>query len=42
MHGVLAQESGPIEAVFGTFENNALWVILIVSLLALAFTNFFV
>ena len=28
MHGVLAQEGGPIEAVFGSFETNALWVIL--------------
>ncbi|MGH2728813.1 MAG: proton/sodium-translocating pyrophosphatase, partial [Actinomycetota bacterium] len=33
---VLAQEGGKIDAVFGTLENNALWVILGVSLLALA------
>ena len=33
---VLAQESGPINALFGSFENAALWVILGVSFLALA------
>jgi len=42
LHGVLAQEGGPIEAVFGSFENNALWVILVVSLLALAFAYYLV
>ena len=42
MHGVLAQEGGPIEAVFGSFENNALWVILVISLLALAFAYYLV
>ena len=42
LHGVLAQEGGPIEAVFGSFENNALWVILLVSLLALAFAYYLV
>ncbi|HXF36263.1 MAG TPA: sodium-translocating pyrophosphatase [Actinomycetota bacterium] len=36
MH-VLAQEGGAIEAVFGAFERNALWVILVISVLALAF-----
>jgi K(+)-stimulated pyrophosphate-energized sodium pump len=42
LHGVLAQEGGPIEAVFGSFENNALWVILVISLLALAFAYYLV
>ena len=42
MHGVLAQEGGPIQAVFGSFENNALWVILGISLLALAFAYYLV
>ncbi|HET7234999.1 MAG TPA: sodium-translocating pyrophosphatase [Actinomycetota bacterium] len=42
MHGVLAQEGGPIEAVFGTFEINSLWVILVISLLALAFAYYLV
>jgi len=42
LHGVLAQESGSIEATFGSFENNALWVILVVSLLALAFAYYLV
>jgi K(+)-stimulated pyrophosphate-energized sodium pump len=37
MHGVLAQEGGAIKAVFGSFETNALWVILAISLVALAF-----
>ncbi|OFW79339.1 MAG: sodium-translocating pyrophosphatase [Actinobacteria bacterium RBG_19FT_COMBO_70_19] len=42
MFGVLAQEGGPIEAVFGNFETNALWVILVISLLALAFAYYLV
>jgi K(+)-stimulated pyrophosphate-energized sodium pump len=42
LHGVLAQEGGPIEAVFGSFENNALWVILVISLLALVFAYYLV
>ena len=42
MHGVLAQESGPIQAVFGSFEEKVLWVILVVSLLALAFALYLV
>ncbi len=42
LHGVLAQEGGPIRAVFGSFENNALWVILVVSLVALAFAYYLV
>ena len=39
---VLAAESGPIEAVFGSFENAWLWVILGVSLLALVFAYYLV
>jgi K(+)-stimulated pyrophosphate-energized sodium pump len=42
MHGVLAQEGGPINAVFGSFETNALWVILVISLVALAFAYYLV
>ena len=41
MH-VLGQESGPIKAIFGSFENTALWVILGVSLIALAFAYYLV
>jgi K(+)-stimulated pyrophosphate-energized sodium pump len=41
MH-VLAAEGGPIQAVFGSFENVWLWVILGVSLLALAFAYYLV
>jgi K(+)-stimulated pyrophosphate-energized sodium pump len=40
--GVLAQEGGPIEAVFGSFENNALWVIFVISLVALVFAYYLV
>ena len=42
LHGVLAQEGGPIDAVFGSFETNALWVILVISLVALAFAYYLV
>jgi K(+)-stimulated pyrophosphate-energized sodium pump len=42
LHGVLAQESGPIDAVFGSFETKALWVILLISLVALAFAYYLV
>jgi K(+)-stimulated pyrophosphate-energized sodium pump len=42
LHGVLAQEGGPIEAVFGSFETNALWLILAVSLVALVFAYYLV
>ncbi len=42
MHGVLAQESGPIRAVFGSFENTFLWVIIGVSLIALLFAYYLV
>ncbi|MCI0635246.1 MAG: sodium-translocating pyrophosphatase [Actinobacteria bacterium] len=39
---MLAQEGGPIEAVFGSFETNALWVILAISLVALVFAYYLV
>jgi K(+)-stimulated pyrophosphate-energized sodium pump len=39
--GFLAQEGGPITAVFRSFEDNALWVILGVSILALAVAYYF-
>ena len=39
MH-VLAQEAAPINVHFGSFENTTLWVILLVSLGALAFAYF--
>ena len=42
MFGVLAQESSPIKAVFGSFEDKALWVILAISLVALAFAYYLV
>jgi K(+)-stimulated pyrophosphate-energized sodium pump len=42
LFGVLAQEGGPIEAVFGSFEDRALWVILVISLLALVFAYYLV
>jgi K(+)-stimulated pyrophosphate-energized sodium pump len=38
----LAQESGPIDVVFRSFENRSLWVILFVSLIALAFAYYLV
>src|SRR5215831_5948581 len=34
---LLAAESGAIKAVFGSFENTALWIIVLLSLAALAF-----
>ena len=42
MHGVLAQESGPIRAVFGSFENSFLWVTMGVSSIALLFAYYLV
>jgi len=39
---VLGQESGPIRAVFGSFEDRSLWVILLISLGALAFAYYLV
>ena len=41
MH-VLAAEGGPIEAVFGAFENRALWVVFAISLAALVFAYYLV
>jgi K(+)-stimulated pyrophosphate-energized sodium pump len=41
MH-VLAQESGAIDAVFGSFEDTMLWLILGVSFVALAFAYYLV
>ncbi|HEV8564741.1 MAG TPA: sodium-translocating pyrophosphatase [Actinomycetota bacterium] len=38
----MAQESGPIDVVFRSFEDRALWVILFVSLIALAFAYYLV
>jgi K(+)-stimulated pyrophosphate-energized sodium pump len=42
MIGWLAQEGGPIQAVFGDKENAALWVILVISLSALGFAWYLV
>ena len=42
MVGWLAQEGGPIHAVFGSFEDTALWVIFGVSLVALLFAWYLV
>ena len=41
MH-LLAVAEGPIQAHFGAFENKALWVTLVVSLVALAFAYYLV
>jgi K(+)-stimulated pyrophosphate-energized sodium pump len=37
MFRVLAQEGGPLEVTFGSFENTWLWIVLAISLVALAF-----
>jgi K(+)-stimulated pyrophosphate-energized sodium pump len=42
LHGVLAQEGGSINAVFGSFESKTLWVILGISLIALLFAWYLV
>jgi K(+)-stimulated pyrophosphate-energized sodium pump len=42
LNGVLAQEGGPIKADFGSFEINAMWLILGISLVALAFAYYLV
>jgi K(+)-stimulated pyrophosphate-energized sodium pump len=42
LHGILAQEGGPLEVVFGSTEVTYLWVILAISLLALAFAYYLV
>jgi K(+)-stimulated pyrophosphate-energized sodium pump len=39
---VFSQESGPIKAVFGSFETTTLWVIFGISLVALAFAYYLV
>jgi K(+)-stimulated pyrophosphate-energized sodium pump len=36
----LAQEGGPIEAVFGSFETNSLWLIFGISVIALVFAAY--
>src|SRR5437867_7634483 len=41
MH-VLAVEGGPINAVFGSFENRALWVVFGVAIVALLFAYYLV
>jgi K(+)-stimulated pyrophosphate-energized sodium pump len=42
LFGILAQEGGPIRAVFGAFEDRALWVVLVIALVALAFAYYLV
>ncbi len=42
MVGWLAQESGPLEVVFGSFENTLLWLVLGISLVALLFAWYLV
>ncbi len=41
MH-VLAQEGGPIDAVFGSFEDSMLWMLVGISFIALAFAYYLV
>jgi K(+)-stimulated pyrophosphate-energized sodium pump len=42
MVGWLAQEDGPLEVVFGSFENTMLWMVLAISLVALLFAWYLV
>jgi K(+)-stimulated pyrophosphate-energized sodium pump len=42
VHGILAQEGGPLEVVFGSTEVTYLWVILGISLVALLFAYYLV
>ena len=42
MHGVLAQEGGPLDVVFKPSDTTALWVILGISLVALVFAYYLV
>jgi K(+)-stimulated pyrophosphate-energized sodium pump len=42
LHGILAQEGGRLEVVFGSTETTYLWVILLISLLALVFAYYLV
>jgi len=37
MFRILAQEGGPLEVTFGSFESTWLWIVLAISLVALAF-----
>ena len=40
MHGILAQEGGPLEVVFTATETTYLWVIFGISLIALVFAYY--
>ena len=42
MHGILAQEGGPLEVVFTPTETTYLWVIFGISLVALVFAYYLV
>ena len=42
LHGILAQEGGPLEVVFGSMETTYLWVIFGISLVALVFAYYLV
>ena len=42
VHGILAQEGGPLEVVFSSTEVTYLWVILGISLVALVFAYYLV
>jgi K(+)-stimulated pyrophosphate-energized sodium pump len=42
VHGILAQEGGPLEVLFTSKETTYLWVIFAISLLALAFAYYLV
>jgi len=42
LQGILAQEGGPLEVIFTSTETTYLWVILAISLLALAFAYYLV
>src|SRR6185503_6602749 len=40
VHGILAQESGPLQVLFTSKETTYLWVIFVISLVALAFAYY--
>jgi K(+)-stimulated pyrophosphate-energized sodium pump len=42
VHGILAQESGPLQVIFTSKETTYLWVIFAISLVALAFAYYLV
>jgi K(+)-stimulated pyrophosphate-energized sodium pump len=42
VHGILAQESGPLQVLFTSKETTYLWVIFVISLVALAFAYYLV